>query len=209
LKNTRKSDDRIEESDLLKIVKEDTLRILGEKKKKVSLKSLRMKMKVSPSFMAKAIESLAKEGMISVEKGFAKLTKTGQDEAKGLIEKHLVLENYFKATRNEREAHRAAHLLEHYVSGQVIDNIKRMSTLKKEGVPLLQFGLNREGLITDILFSDYKLFERMISMGILPGEVLEVTHMIPSGVVVRTSNKKIVLDKTIAKEIKVLAYEEI
>jgi len=33
--------------------------------------------------------------------------------------------------------------------------------------------------------------------------------MIPSGVVVRTSNKKIVLDKTIAKDIKVLAYEEI
>lgn len=168
-----------------------------------------MKLKVSPSFMSRAIESLAKEGMISVEKGFAKLTKTGQDEAKDIIEKHLVLENYFKATRSEREAHRAAHLLEHYVSGQVIDNIKRMSTLKKEGVPLTQLGLNREGLITDILFSDYKLFERMISMGILPGEVLEVTHTIPSGVVVKTSNKKIVLDKTIAKEIKVLAHEEI
>lgn len=206
---TPEFDYRIEESDLLETVKEDTLRILGEIKKKVSLESLRMKLKVSPSFMSKAIESLAKEGRISVEKGFVKLTKIGQDEAKEIIEKHLVLENYFKATRSEREAHRAAHLLEHYVSGQVIDNIKRMSTLKKEGVPLLQFGLNREGLITDILFSDYRLFERMISMGILPGEVLEVTHRIPSGVVVRTSNKKIVLDKTIAKEIKVLAHEEI
>jgi len=209
LKNIRKFDDRIEESDLLKIVKEDTLRLLGEMKKRVSLKYLRMKMKVSPSFMSKAIESLEKEGTISVEKGFVELTKTGQDEAKDIIEKHLVLENYFKATRSEREAHRAAHLLEHYVSRQVIDNIKRMSTLKKEGVPLTQLGLNREGLITDILFSDYKLFERMISMGILPGEVLEVTHVIPSGVVVRTSNKKIVLDKTIAKDIKVLAHEEI
>jgi len=207
LKEIREFGDRIEEPDLLKIVKEDTLRILGEKKKEVSLRSLRMKMKVSPSFMSKAIESLEKEGMISVEKGFVELTKTGEDEAKDIIEKHLVLENYFKATRSEREAHRAAHLLEHYVSGQVIDNIKRMSTLKKEGVPLIQFALNREGLITDILFSDYKLFERMISMGILPGEVLEVTHVIPSGVVVRTNNKKIVLDKTIAKEIKVLAYE--
>jgi Mn-dependent DtxR family transcriptional regulator/Fe2+ transport system protein FeoA len=209
LKNTREFDDATKESDLLKIVKEDALRILGEMKKKVSSKSLRRKIKVSPAFISEAIESLEKEDMISVENGFVELTKSGQDEAKDLIEKHLVLENYFKATRSEREAHRAAHLLEHYVSGQVIDNIKRMSTLKREGVPLIQFGLNREGLITDILFSDYKLFERMISMGILPGEVLEVTHMIPSGVVVRTSNKKIVLDKTIAKEIKVLAYEEI
>jgi hypothetical protein len=36
---------------------------------------------------------------------------------------------------------------------------------------------------------------------------LEVTHMIPSSVVIRINNKKIVLDKTIAKDIKVLAYE--
>jgi len=80
--------------------------------------------------------------------------------------------------------------------------------LRTEGFPLTKFGCNKKGLITDIMSSDYKLFERMISMGILPGKVIEVTHEIPSGVIVKINNKKIVLDKTIAKEIKVLEYEK-
>jgi Mn-dependent DtxR family transcriptional regulator len=198
----------IKESDILKIVKEDILRILGEGKEKVSLKSMKAKIKVSPPFMSKAIKILEEEGLISVEKEFIRLTKNGLAEAKDIVKKHLVLENYFKETRSEREAHRAAHLLEHHVSKEVIDNIKKMFTLKKEGVPLTKFGFNKEGLITDIMASDYKLFERMISMGILLGEVIEVTNKIPSGVIVKINNKKIVLDKTIAKEIKVLEYEK-
>lgn len=198
----------IKEYGISKIVKEDMLRILGERKEKVSLKSMKAKIKVSHSFVLKAIKSLEEEGLISVEKEFIRLTKNGWDEAEDIAKKHLVLENYFKETRSEREAHRAAHLLEHYVSEEVINNIKKIFTLKKEGVPLTKFGLNKEGLITDIMFSDYKLFERMISMGILPGEAIEVTNKIPSGVIVRINNKKIVLDKTIAKEIKVLEYEK-
>ena len=201
-------DDLIKESDILKIIKEDILRTLGERKENVPLKSIKAKIKVSSSLMSKAIKSLEEEDLISLEKEFIRLTKNGQDEAKDIIKKHLVLEKYFKETRSERKAHRAAHLLEHYVSEEVIDNIKRILTLKKEGIPLIKFGLNKEGLITDITSSDYKLFERMISMGILPGEVIEVTYKIPSGVIVRINNKKIVLDKSIAKEIKVLEYEK-
>jgi len=202
------SNDIIKESDLSKIVKEDILRILGERKEKVSLKSIKAKIKVSNSFISRAIESLEEEDLIYVEKEVIRLTKNGRDEAKDIVQKHLVLENYFKETRGGREAHRAAHLLEHYVSEEVINNIKKISTLKKEGVPLTKFGLNKEGLITDIMSSDYKLFERMTSMGILPGEVIEVTHEIPNGVIVKINNKKIVLDKKIAKEVKVLEYEK-
>jgi len=197
----------IKESDVSKIVKEDILRILGERKKKVSLKTLREKIKVSHSFMFKAIESLEEEGLVFVEEEFIGLTKNGWDEAKDIVKKHLVLENYFKETRSKREAHQAAHLLEHYVSEEVINNIKKIFTLKKEGVSLIKFRSNKEGLITDIPSSDYKLFERMVSMGILPGEVIEVINTIPAGVIIKINNKKFVLDKSIAKKIKVLEYE--
>jgi len=196
------------ESDILKIVKEDILRILGKGKEKVTLKSMKAKIKVSPPFMSKAIKILEEEGLISVEKESVRLTKDGLAEAKDIVKKYLVLQNYFKETRSEREAHRAAHLLEHHVSEEVINNIKKMSTFKKAGVPLTKFGFNKEGLITDIMASDYKLFERMVSMGILPGEVIEVINKIPSGVIVKIDNRKIVLDKTIAKVIKVLEYEK-
>jgi len=198
----------LKESDVLKIVKEDILRILGEEKRKISLKSMKAKIKVSPPFMSKAIKILEEEGLISVEKEFIRLTKNGSAEAEAIVKKHLVLENYFKETRSEREAHRAAHLLEHQISEEVINNIKKLFILKKEGVPLTEFGFNKKGLITDIMTSDYKLFERMISMGISPGEIIEVTNKIPNGVIVKINNKKIVLNKIIAKEIKVLEYEK-
>ena len=198
----------IKESNVLKRVKEDILRILGERKEKVSLKSMKAEINVSLTFMSEAIKTLEEEGLISVEKEFIRLTKNGLAEAKDIVKKHLILENYFKQTRSEREADRVAELLEHYVSEEVIYNIEKLFTLKKEGVPLTEFGFNKEGLITDMITSDSKLFERMVSIGILPGEVIEVTNKIFSGVVVKINNKKIVLDKTIAKEIKVFEYEK-
>ena len=201
------SSDVMEQPDVSRMIKEDVLRMLGERKKKIPLRSIKADIRVSNLSISEAVESLRENDLISVDKGSVGLTKKGLDEAKDIVKKHLVIENYFKRGRSKREAHRSAHLLEHYISEGVIKNLKKMLTLKKEGITLTKFGFNKEGLITDIIFSDYKLFERIISMGILPGEVIEVTHKIPSGVVVKINNKKIVLDKTIAKEIKVLEYE--
>lgn len=201
--------DVIKDPDISRIIKEDILRILGERKKKVSMKSIKAKIKVSFSSISEAIKNLEEQDLVSIDKGFVSLTKSGLDEADGIVRKHLILEKYFKEGRSKREAHRSAHLLEHYISEEVLNNIKKILTLKKEGIFLTKFGLNKEGFITDIMFSDYKLFERMISMGILPGEVIEVIHELSSGVVVKINNKKIVLDKAIAKEIKVLEYEKI
>lgn len=192
------------ESDILRVIEEDILRIVGERKKRVPLSFIRRKIKVSYPFLSKAIESLEEAGLISIEKESISLTKKGRKEAEDIIQKHLVLEKYFRENRSQRKAHQAAHLLEHYVSQEVINNLKKIFTWKKEGVTLIEFGLKKEGLITDILSSDYKLFERLISMGIMPGEAIEVTHRIPNGVIVEINNKKIVLDQSIAKEIKVL-----
>ncbi len=199
----------IEESDILWIVKDDILRILGEREDEVSLRSIRMNINVSPSFLSKTIDILEEENLVEVEKGFIRLTKNGRVEAEDIVKKHLVLENYFKESRSEREAHQTAHLLEHYVSEEVINNIKKLFTLKKDGILLINFGLNNEGLISDIVFSDYKLFERLVSMGILPGEKIEITNKISSGLIVKINNKKFFMDKKIAKEIIVLEYEKL
>ena len=76
-----------------------------------------------------------------------------------------------------------------------------------EGVPLTKLELNKEGMITDITFSDYRLFERIVSMGIFLGEKIKITNEISHGVVVKIRNKKFALDKIIAEEIKVVEYE--
>lgn len=200
----RKSANMTKESDILKIVKEDILRILGERKGELSLESIKAEVKVSPPFASKAIKALEEKNLIQVVEKIVRLTKNGQDEAKDIVKKHLSLENYFKKTRSEREAHKMTDILEHYVSMEVINNIKKISTFKKEGIPLTKLELNKKGIITDIIFSDYGLFERIVSMGIFLGEKIRVMYEISDGIVVNVGGKKIALGKDIAKEIEVL-----
>ncbi|MBN1225917.1 MAG: FeoA domain-containing protein [Deltaproteobacteria bacterium] len=193
--------------DVLKIVKEDVLRILAERSEKVSLEFIKAEIKVASSIVSKVIEILQGENLISTENGFIMLTTNGLVQAAEIVEKHLVIEEYFKARRNKKEAHEIANLLEHSISKEVLENIKKLSTLKKRGISLINFGLNKNGLITSIPSSDYKLFERMISFGILPGHLIKVTHEVPDGVIVKMGNQEIILDRVIAKGIKVLEHE--
>jgi len=198
------SKDLNKESDISKVIKEDILRILGERKMKVSLETIKPEIKVTNSLLSKAIKSLEEENMIQVENGVIRTTKKGQEESKSLLKKHRDLENYFKEKRSEQEAYQVANIIEHYISKEALNKIKKFFPINKEGISLLKFGLKREGLITDIEGSDYKLFERLVSMGILPGEIIEIRHKIPTGIIVKTNNKIIFLAKTIAKKIKVV-----
>lgn len=197
----------MKESDTLRIVKEDILRILAEKTgKKSPLGLIKSEVRVSNSFISEAITGLEEEGLIQVKEDFIALTKKGQARATNILEKHLNFEQYLGKTRSEGEAHKAAHILEHYVSQEVIDNIKRLSTFKKEGIPLTKFEFNREGIITNVTFSDSTLFERIISMGIVPGERIKITNRIGHTVIANV-NKKFALDEDIARGIEVLEYE--
>lgn len=200
--------DTATEADVLKIVKEDVLRILGEREEKVTPGIIKSEIEVINSFVSNAISSLEKENLIQVEDTRIRLTKKGRDKAKDIVKKHRILENYLKETRNEREAHQAAHILEHHVSEEVINNVKKLYTLKKEGFPLTKFQLHTKGIITDISLSDYGLFERMVSMGMVLGEKITITNEIPHAIIIKIKNKKFALDKNIAKEIRVAEYDE-
>jgi len=163
--------------------------------------------KVAHPLISKALEELERDDLIAIQENFISLTELGQENAKNILDKHFVLEDYLEKTGSKIGAHTAANILEHYVSGEVINNIKKLSTLKKEGVPLTKLELNKEGMITDITFSDHGLFERVVSMGVFLGEKVIVTNEIPDGIVVKIKNKKFAMDKNIAKEIKAVEYE--
>ena len=201
------------ESDILKIVKEDILEVVGRKNKRTPLKFMKLEVTVSHSVVSKAIKELEEEGLIKISsekrpwKEYIQLTKEGQVRANAIIKKHSVLEKYFfKERRSEEEAIEATNILEHYISTEVIDTIKKLSTLKKKGIPLTEFK-QEEGLIANINLN-IGLFERVISMGIYPGEKIRITDKIPNGIIIEIKNKKFVLDNNIAKEIKVLEYEK-
>jgi len=195
--------------DILRVVKEDILRILGEEKDNgVLLACLKSEIKVSNLFMLRAVEELERDGLIQSKGNFILLTERGWGDAEEIVRKHIFIENYFKETRSEDEAHKAAHILEHNVSQEVIDTIKKLSTLKKEGIPVPKFDPAQEGIITNITFSDFTLFERIVSMGIFPGEKIRITNVIPGSVIVGIGNKRFALGGEIAQGIEALRSGE-
>jgi Mn-dependent DtxR family transcriptional regulator len=196
-KNNRKSD-------ILTIVKEDILRILGEEEDIVSLDSIRDELKVLDAYISNAVKSLENENLILVKDNFIKLTQSGEVKAKEILKYHLILENYFKETKSSAEAHEISHILEHYISKEVIDNIKKLT--KGKGTPLIEFN-QRRGMISDISVG-IGLFDRIISMGIYPGEEITVVNKTPSGVIFKVKNKKFFFNKEIAKKIHVIKDEK-
>lgn len=197
----------MEEHDILKIVKEDILRLLAEEAgNKIPLEFIKSEIKASSSLISEAVKELEEENLIQVGQDSVALTQQGQNRASSILEKHLTTERYLENIRSRREAHEAAHVLEHYISQEVIDNIKELSTLGKKGVPLTEFKFNTEGIITDINPSDFKLFERLISMGIVPGERIRVTNRIGQ-TTIATVNRVFAIGEDVAEGIEVLEYE--
>ena len=182
---------------------------MGEANGKISGDFIKSDIKVSNLFISRAVKELEKEALIIIQENFILLTEKGQAKAGDIVKKHIILEDYFKKTRSEREAHEIAHTLEHYVSKEVIDNIKKLSTLKKRGVPLAGIEVNEGGIITDLIFFDPGLFERVVSVGIFPGERIRIANKISTSIIVNIGNKKIALDKDIANGIEVLKDKKI
>jgi Mn-dependent DtxR family transcriptional regulator len=194
----------MEDVDILKTTKEDILRLLAEIGNKSSLESVNSEIKVSSSLISEAVKELEKENLIQVRQNSITLTKTGQEIANGILENHLIIEQYLKKSRSKEEAHQAAHILEHNISQEVIDNIKKLSALEAKGVPLSEFKFNKEGIISDITIPEPALFERLVSMGIVPGEKIKITNRIGHTLIVSV-DKTFALGRDIVREIEVLA----
>ena len=194
------------ELEILRIVKEDVLRILAENNNRISEEFIDNDIKVSKYFMDKAFNELKKDGLITQSGQFFELTGDGIIKSRYFLEKHIFLEKYFKDLKDKKEVDRISHIIEHHISEEVIENIKKLSTFKKEGLPLTKFN-KEECFITDIN-SDDKFFERLVSMGILPGEKIKIINVLPNGLIFKIKNKKIFLAREIANKVRVIAYEE-
>ena len=196
--------------DVLRIIKEDILRIMGETKRaRISLSSIKEEINASDFYISKAISALEDESLIKSEKDFIKITEKGQKKAENIAKRHLSIENYFRKTRSIDKAHRVTDILEHYISEEVANNITELSTLKGSGVPLIKLEINKECIIADIMLEDSKLLERIISMGIFPGERIKVMSETSNAVIVKVKGKKIALDREIAKGVMVLRREKL
>jgi len=62
---------------------------------------------------SKALEEIKQGRLIKEKDHFISLSESGKRRSENILRKHLILENYFKKTRDEVTAHRKAHILEH------------------------------------------------------------------------------------------------
>lgn len=197
----------MEEGDTLRVAKEDILRTLVEQTDyKGSLDFLSSELMESRSALSTAVGELHKENLIQVGKESIALTEEGQHAAATILQKHLAVERYLKKTRNEVEAHEGAHILEHHISEEVIDNLARLSALKTRGIPLTRFQFGEEGIVSNLVVDDSILFARLVSMGIAPGERIMMTHKVGHTIVASVTTS-VALDEDIARRIEVLHYE--
>jgi len=187
----------------LKVSKEDILRMMEEKGGKTSIELVRKELGVPDSLLSSAIEELEKEGLILISDKDMELTGKGKEKSNELLKKHIAIENYFRDVKGQQRARRLAHILEHYISEEVMKNINELKKLRVKGKPLTDLAFHEKGLMADILTEDDRLFERLVSMGIFPGNKIELLEKLPNGLIVKINGKKYILDWSIVKHIKV------
>ncbi len=73
------------EIDSMKKVKEDILRIIGERKRNASVEIITEEIKDSPSVLHQAIKELENEGFIKSQQGFLKLTGKSKEKSNDIV----------------------------------------------------------------------------------------------------------------------------
>lgn len=157
---------------------------------------------LNESFMV-SLRELQEEGLIIINNNEITITKEGKNKAASISSKHQAIEKYLMKDLGEIEAHKAAHILEHIISKEVIKNLKRLNGLKGYGVPLNSI-TSKKGTITDLKFKDTHLFERLVSMGICPGQRIEIIANRVVGCVIRVKNTQIAIANCICNGIMVV-----
>jgi len=190
--------------DIQKIIKEDILRILYEEGEGISPKELDEGIDAPYNSILKSIEELCLEKLIEYSSNqILNLTPKGRVKAKEIYKKHLVIENYYIGNKTKTNAHNIAHLLEHYISKEVILNLNLINSFKNQGIPLLETIVGHEYFITDLkIYIGDKLFERLASMDIYPGKKIVVSAILSKCIILEIGNKKIAIDKDIANQIR-------
>ena len=185
----------------LRVAKEDLLRAIVELQTD-SIEEIRQELETPESF-TRAVDQLATEGLVCLSKLSIKLTPAGEEAAGVIVTRHRAIEEYFRHEVDCEEAHRIAHKLEHIIVEEVVYSLKRIRDLENKGNPLSgdEWG---EGLITRVDIADSQLFDRMISMGICPGQWVRTIKRIHGGLIILLGNTQLAVDWEIASQIEAM-----
>ncbi len=171
------------------------------------------------------IDMLAREGLVTVTSSEIKLSKTGYDQARGLIRRHRLAERLFTDVFDMTGdiIHEDACKMEHILSEELTDSvctflghpptcphgnpIPRGECCKKYTVDiqpvvvrLSDFSVGQYGKIVFITPSEAARISRLSSIGIIPGATIRLLQKWPS-IVIEIDETTIAIDPELAREI--------
>ncbi|BEP16861.1 hypothetical protein PYJP_02130 [Pyrofollis japonicus] len=184
-----------ESSDVLKIAREDVLRLAMEKGGSASVEDIAKE--VGDRELAdKAIESLTREGLIEKKDGIVSLTSSGRRFAENIFRKHSLVEAMAKD-------HRIAHFLEHIdvEPGTIREFVSRGKFRR-----LTELSISSTGRVIAVTDPRPSLVARVYGVGLLPGRRVRVVARSRGLVVLEVGSEArvVALDEDIAGKVLVV-----
>lgn len=193
----------------LKEIMEDILRLAAEKEGDlIPFSLLKSETSASDELFVEAIDRLERKGLASIERDEFILTKIGREKAEKILEKHAIIEKYFKEIFEEPMRHDVAHALEHFVADKTISRMRELLMMNERGKPAPEFPIGREVLIVAIQSTDKNILEKIISLGLAPGGKVKIEERIPSAVIFNIEGRKVALANELAEKILAVIEDE-
>ncbi|MGB9770244.1 MULTISPECIES: DtxR family transcriptional regulator [Caldisericum] len=166
---------------------------LSEKSFAVRLVDLARKRLVSLPSALEAVKILEKKNFLIHEtRGYIKLTDYGLEQAKKIYEKKKILLQFLVDVLGVdlEVAIRDAHKLEHDISQETFEAIKKFTKLNSSNIKrkeakmpltLADLKVNESGKVVSIDEQAQKLKSKLLSMGVVPGTIVKVEKVAPLG----------------------------
>jgi len=204
-------------------IEEDILESMLKFINGVAEKDLPLEHEADAAQKKKAFSLLENQGFIKVvEAGFA-LTEKGKHKAESIARKHAVLESFLTEIlgKNPDAATKEASVLEHSISTETINRLDSMLEPKTERAQNAEDGTNHEHLIAKnpvicldecpegsllhvSMITAFAKHSRLVDIGIIPGELIELKRKLPNkSVVIRVKGCDIALSPEITSNIMV------
>jgi DtxR family Mn-dependent transcriptional regulator len=200
---------------------EAILCLAGEGGGPIAVAEIAGQIRSKPKGLDPVLAEMAREGEVILEGGTASLTGSGLERARGVAHRHQVLQCFLSERLgiDGASADQEACRLEHQVSDDTIDRLSEFldkdgrgrryrggsgeRSSEKGSRPLTDFA-EGDMVTVEMIRGSYNL-GRLLDLGILPGEPLEIRQRLPNrAVVVRVKECDIALSPEVASSILVV-----
>jgi len=184
-----------------KELEEDLLKVIYERKDhKVSNKFLTEFFNKRNVPSHRITKHLHRNAFLHFYNNSVSLTPNGILIAKEIHKRHNKIENFIKGKGMICDAHEMAHILEHELTTETIQKIKKASELKGKGRPLINFSLPF-GTIVGLDLPNCRVWTKLISIGIFPGQKIHIIERNSTNFLIEVKNSRVAIDKILANGI--------